>query len=159
MLSPALEDRIRTLLLEGRLSQREIARLTGTSRSTVAAIADGHRNGSLRQTADDRTAYFSTASRPRRCPQCGGMVFMPCHLCRVRAYAMERTLAAAGANAASGRASHVADEIPFVSAAVGEQSASCKPPASSLTKASLSRCRAAAAPNCCPQASKSLTNS
>jgi len=43
MLSPAEVEEVRRLLAEGRLSQRQIARLTGISRGTVGAIAQGKR--------------------------------------------------------------------------------------------------------------------
>jgi hypothetical protein len=81
---------IRHMLAEGDLSQRRIAERTGVSRGTVGAIALGRRpdHEDRRQarcggfsTADD----FSSPSRPpERCPECGGMVQMPCLACRVR---------------------------------------------------------------------------
>jgi transcriptional regulator with XRE-family HTH domain len=43
MIAPSMVDEVRRLLSEGRLSQRAIARRTGISRGTVAAIASGRR--------------------------------------------------------------------------------------------------------------------
>jgi hypothetical protein len=73
------------LLAEGNLSQRKIARLTGISRGTVGAIAAGKRPDypSSRRAAEDEPG--EPAGPPRRCPGCGGMVYMPCRLCAARA--------------------------------------------------------------------------
>jgi hypothetical protein len=81
---------IRGLLVEGELSQRKIAERVGVSRGTVAAIALGRRP----DYADRRQAgcgSFSPAGEfvppsgpAQRCPGCGGMVQMPCLVCRVR---------------------------------------------------------------------------
>lgn len=90
MISLALEERIRQLLAEGKLSQRKIARITGTSRSTVGAIANGRRHACLARSVEDGAEHFSLQQPPRRCPDCGGMVYMPCHLCRVREYAARK---------------------------------------------------------------------
>ncbi|RIK82707.1 MAG: hypothetical protein DCC68_05585 [Planctomycetota bacterium] len=87
MLSEAREKQIRMLLTEGKLSQREVSELTGTSRATVNAIARGRRSVSL-QSGNDTAACFAPKQRPRRCPGCGGMVYLPCHLCRIRRYVL-----------------------------------------------------------------------
>ncbi|MBN2475836.1 MAG: helix-turn-helix domain-containing protein [Pirellulales bacterium] len=86
MIAPEIVDEIRRLLAEGRLSQRKIARRTGVSRNTVGAIATGRRRDRKRRhpgrlEADDAPP----AGPPQRCPGCGGMVWMPCRLCRTRA--------------------------------------------------------------------------
>ena len=75
---------IRRLLAEGRHSQREIARQTGVCRGSVGTIASGRRrNGddSL-ESREDELAVLS--GPPVRCRGCGGMVYMPCVLCRVQ---------------------------------------------------------------------------
>lgn len=76
--------RVRELLAAGELSQREIARKLELSRGTVSAIATGRRT--------DRVAKPRPGEEPPlfagpylRCRGCGGMVQMPCLLCRVRA--------------------------------------------------------------------------
>jgi len=85
MIAPAVVQEVRRLLAKGRLSQRKIARLTGISRGTVGAIAAGKRpdHGLLGRAAKDE---FAAPTGPlQRCPGCGGMVYMPCRLCRTRA--------------------------------------------------------------------------
>lgn len=85
MIAASVVEEIRRLLVEGKLSQRKIARLTGISRGTVGAIAAGRRPDyeSLRSVADG--GFPGPAGPPQRCPGCGGMVYMPCRLCRARA--------------------------------------------------------------------------
>ena len=82
MLAPARVAEIHRLLAEGRLSRRAVARAVGVSRNTVAAIALGRRPDYelLRRPADDEPPL----GPPRRCPGCGGMVYLPCRLCRMR---------------------------------------------------------------------------
>lgn len=81
MIAPEIVADVRRLLAEGTHSQRKIARLTGISRGTVGAIASGRRpdynnfdNGNLEE----------PSGPPKRCPGCGGKVYMPCLLCRAR---------------------------------------------------------------------------
>jgi hypothetical protein len=87
MIVQAIADEVERLLAEGRLSQREIARATGISRGSVGAIAQGKRN--RRQTG----ALFLDPTRPlgppERCRGCGGLVYAPCILCRVRTWKAE----------------------------------------------------------------------
>jgi hypothetical protein len=84
MITPATVAEIRRLLVEEGLSQRHVAQRTGVSRGTVHAIAAGKRpDYELRGRNFD--ADFSPPNGPlRRCPECGGMVHVPCLLCRVR---------------------------------------------------------------------------
>jgi len=83
MISFAVEDEIKRLLGEGRLSQRKIARRVGVSRGTVNAIARGKRPDHGPRRPGDDSPFPS--GRPARCPTCGGLVQMPCLACRVRA--------------------------------------------------------------------------
>jgi transcriptional regulator with XRE-family HTH domain len=85
MIAPSVVQEIRRLLAEGKLSQRKIAKTTGISRGTVGAIAAGKRPDyeSLRRAANDE--FPEPTGPPQRCPGCGGMVYMPCRLCRARA--------------------------------------------------------------------------
>jgi transcriptional regulator with XRE-family HTH domain len=74
---------IERLLLEGKLSYRRIATTLGVSRSTVSAIANGKRpdyEARLRARLADEEPLGPLA----RCPTCGGRVYLPCRLCRVR---------------------------------------------------------------------------
>jgi hypothetical protein len=58
---------------------RQISRLTGVSRGTVAAILEGRWRARSRK----RKPPEEPPSGPfRRCPGCGGMVLMPCQACR-----------------------------------------------------------------------------
>ena len=83
MLASSMVKEIRRLLAEGNFSQRKIARLTGVSRGTIGAIASGKRpDYELRPRTDDE--FERPAGPPRRCPTCGGMVYMPCRLCTLR---------------------------------------------------------------------------
>jgi transcriptional regulator with XRE-family HTH domain len=83
MIAPKVVIEVRRLLDEGSLSQRKISQLTGVSRGSVRAIATGKRPDyeALRQPADD---WEEPGGPAVRCPDCGGTVFMPCQLCRVR---------------------------------------------------------------------------
>jgi hypothetical protein len=87
MIPPSVVKRIRRLLAEGRLSGREIARLTGVSRGSVTSIARGKRREPPPAPAKEVSAGPLT-----RCPGCGGMVHMPCRLCRLRARAADARL-------------------------------------------------------------------
>lgn len=81
MLSAAQVEEVRRLLAEGGRSQREIAKLTGVSRGTIGAIASGKRRD--RDPAQEEN--FSLRHGPLvRCPECGGKVYSPCVLCRIR---------------------------------------------------------------------------
>jgi hypothetical protein len=82
MLSPDLIDEVRRLLCDGH-SRRLVARRTGISRNTINRIADGRRVDH----EDSVESEFSSIPRtkPKRCRTCGGMVYPPCKLCRLRA--------------------------------------------------------------------------
>ena len=85
MLDEALVDEIKRLLATGQHSERKIARMTGVSRGTVSAIALGRRPDyrAIRSKAAEQDAPpFS--GPPQRCPTCGGLVLMPCAVCRTR---------------------------------------------------------------------------
>jgi hypothetical protein len=75
MLDPMKSAHIERLLQQGDLSQRQIARLAGVGRSSVAATAQGQRGDA-----------GEPESRPSRCPGCGGLVLLPCRLCFVRSW-------------------------------------------------------------------------
>lgn len=94
MIAPSVVNRIKCLLAEGTLSQRKIAGLTGVSRGTVGAIARGNRPDyeAIRKKAGEE-APEEPAGPPQRCPTCGGMVTMPCRVCRVRKLVAQRRVA------------------------------------------------------------------
>ena len=81
MLRPAMIENVRRLLATGKHSWRTIARLSGVSRGTVAAVAHGTRRG-RRPVRDE---LQEEAPGPvERCPECGAMGESPCRACRVR---------------------------------------------------------------------------
>ncbi len=82
MLAPGTVLEIRRLLASGHHSQRQVARITGVSRGTVGAIALGRRPDYPPEPEDNEP---NTNVPPVRCPGCGGWVYAPCRLCRVRA--------------------------------------------------------------------------
>lgn len=85
MLASEVVDKIRCLLSEGQLSQRAIARLLGVNRGTVSAIALGRgRYDELSKRRRSREEVPPPSGCPRRCPECGALVQMPCVACRVR---------------------------------------------------------------------------
>lgn len=83
MIAPDVVLEIKRLLAIGQSSQRTIARLTGVSRATVGMIASGQRADCVPRPRDDE--FDRPAGPPIRCPTCGGRVYAPCRLCRVRA--------------------------------------------------------------------------
>lgn len=93
MLTESQVEWVVQLLDEKNLSQRAIALETGISRGTIGAIARGERPRQLYRKATDEAAF--DFGPPARCRGCGGLVQMPCLLCRVRALlAVERRMLA-----------------------------------------------------------------
>jgi hypothetical protein len=84
MIPQSLVEEVRRLLTQPGVSQRRIAILTGVSRASVGAIAAGRRpDYPVRCNPDD--SFEDIPRGPaERCHTCGGMVYMPCRLCRVR---------------------------------------------------------------------------
>jgi transposase InsO family protein len=83
MIDPALVETVRGLLAGGKLSQRKIAKLTGVSRGTVGAIANGtRRDYPPRQPAEDE--LLRPTGPPQYCGHCGAVVYMPCRACALR---------------------------------------------------------------------------
>lgn len=81
MLSRYLADKVLYLLTEEKLSQRQVARLTGVSRATVAAIARGEWHARYRSRPSQDG---DTAPPPCRCHDCGALVTPPCLACQIR---------------------------------------------------------------------------
>jgi hypothetical protein len=84
MIAPHLVDQIQKLLADGKSSHRKIAQSTGVSRGTIAAIASGRRRIRPRTTFIWEEEPLVPDTPPRRCPGCGGMVYMPCRACRTQ---------------------------------------------------------------------------
>jgi hypothetical protein len=72
-------------LKDSGLSQRAISRALGINRGTVGKIIHGHlpRKFIAKQEIKDDEPIFPSGP-PERCPGCGGLVYMPCILCRTR---------------------------------------------------------------------------
>lgn len=85
MISPVQVDEIRRLLAAGTHSLRKIARRTGVSRGTVAAIAHGRRRDRIPK-GDPEDLGEEPPGPVQRCPQCGALAQSPCRACRVRGW-------------------------------------------------------------------------
>jgi len=85
MIAAQVVDEIRRLLAEGHYSQRQIARLTKVSRGTVNCIAAGRRPDYQSPRHSRPAEPAQPVGPPQRCAGCGGMVYLPCRLCRARA--------------------------------------------------------------------------
>jgi DNA transposition AAA+ family ATPase len=85
VIAAAVVDQVRDLLAAGVISQRKIAQRVGVSRGTVNAIARGKRTDYVARQAVSEADFTPPGGPPVRCPECGGMVQMPCLLCYVRA--------------------------------------------------------------------------
>jgi hypothetical protein len=86
MLSQQVIDEARRLLFEGQMSQRQIAEQLHISRGTVNALSLGQRGAYGRETATAQPMPIRIA----RCRGCGGLVYLPCILCRTRRFIEER---------------------------------------------------------------------
>lgn len=88
MIDTEIVAEIERLLDEDKLSQRKIAQLLGVSRGSVDAIAAGKRF--------DREMFVEEeVDEPigplERCPDCGGLVVMPCRACHERTRMVRRS--------------------------------------------------------------------
>jgi hypothetical protein len=84
MIAPHLIEQVQQLLIEGKFSHRKIERITGVSRGTIGAIAAGKRCIRPRSAGFWEDEPVVPDVPPQRCPDCGGMVYMPCRLCRTQ---------------------------------------------------------------------------
>lgn len=87
MLSNALIEAAQRLLIEGKLSHRSIAKKLDVSRGSVSAIASGMLRPHTPAVPDDGPLESGPIER---CSSCGGRVYMPCRLCHVREWKIER---------------------------------------------------------------------
>jgi hypothetical protein len=85
MIAEAKICEVQRLLEVGGLSRRKIAKMVGISRVVVGAIADGTRPDYEARRHARQEDYPETLGPLGRCAGCGGLVYAPCRLCRVRA--------------------------------------------------------------------------
>jgi DNA-binding XRE family transcriptional regulator len=87
MISRAVVIEVRRWLAESCLTQEEIAARVGVSKGTVNAISRGlrpERPPRLATSDDEERLDDADRPPPQRCRGCGGMVYLPCLLCRLR---------------------------------------------------------------------------
>lgn len=99
-----LQQKIETLLADGSLSQRQVARVLNVSRTVVKAIADEKRT--RRERILQKVVRESALKR--RCPTCGYHVPQPCVYCRALEY---RRRSCGGDSRPDARNSIGADEV------------------------------------------------
>ena len=87
MIEPWIVEEIRWLLAQKMWKYGEIARTTGVCRATVGRIARRERPYDK---APEPPAEPEPVGPPVRCKGCGGLVYMPCILCRVRRWIARR---------------------------------------------------------------------
>jgi predicted XRE-type DNA-binding protein len=92
MLPLTIVEEVCRLLEEDELSQRQIAARLGISRGTVNAIALGKRGVFGRESDMLGAELVRRDCSPVRCPGCKALVYMPCVLCRTRAYLATREI-------------------------------------------------------------------
>ena len=83
-IAPKAAAEIQRLLDLKTHSQRKIAVLVGVSRGTVGTIASGRRRYGDASPDPCDNVPEEPSGPPARCPGCGGLVYMPCLLCRLR---------------------------------------------------------------------------
>jgi len=88
MINNAAIQKIQILLKQGKMSQRQIAKHIGVSRGTVQAVARGKRTLVTTKTV----SWVVPTGQPKRCPQCGGHVRMPCLACQILENISDSTL-------------------------------------------------------------------
>jgi hypothetical protein len=84
MITISVVKEIELLLAKGKYSHRRIALLLKVSRGTVSAIAKGERPDYESFHQKRREELEEPGGPLQRCPGCGGMVYLPCRLCRMR---------------------------------------------------------------------------
>ena len=90
VIAPLVVAEIKRLLCEG-VSQRDIARRIGVSRTTVGAIATGKRQEQAVEKEAVAEPGPDLLSLPTRCNRCGYKVHLPCQVCRVRGFISKTT--------------------------------------------------------------------
>jgi hypothetical protein len=84
MITRKIVLRVCRLLEKPNMNRRKIARRVGVDRSTVDRIACGRHRHLIALPDADNEPVERPDEPPRRCPDCGGLVTMPCRLCGLR---------------------------------------------------------------------------
>jgi len=71
------------LVKQGKMSQRQIAKRLGVSRGTVQAVAHGKRLEHIPVAMNAAATWVVPSGKPKRCPDCGSWVKMPCLACQL----------------------------------------------------------------------------
>ena len=71
------------LVKQGKMSQRQIAKRLGVSRGTVQAVAQGRRSEHIPAAIASAVTWIVPSGKPKRCPDCGSCVKMPCLACQL----------------------------------------------------------------------------
>ena len=84
MIAQSKIEEVQRMLAETDFSQRKIAKMTGVSRAVVGSVASGKRPDyeAIRKEKND---LYQPTGPLKRCKGCGGMVYDPCRLCKLRA--------------------------------------------------------------------------
>ena len=72
------------LAATGQWSQRRLARFFGIARDTVKNVLEGKYQAHQQEREANDHLLFDQVDPPHRCPGCGGLVHLPCHLCHIR---------------------------------------------------------------------------
>ena len=85
MITNDIIRKIMHLIKQGKMSQREIAKRFGVSRGTVQAVAHGRRSEYIPTSMKVAATWVVPSGKPKRCPDCGSWVKMPCLACQLLA--------------------------------------------------------------------------
>jgi len=83
MINNDIIKKITLLVKQGTLSQRQIAKRLGVSRGTVQAVVHGRRTERIPFTMKAAASWVVPSGQPKRCPECGSWVKMPCLACQL----------------------------------------------------------------------------
>lgn len=89
MIAAEVIEEVQRMLVTGKHSCREISRRTRVSRSTIERIAKGERLAHC-PTGDFAGTQIERSTVAERCPDCGGMVYLPCLPCDAKLFRERR---------------------------------------------------------------------
>lgn len=86
VIDSATAERIKYLLFVEKRSQHAVSRITGVSRGVIGGIASGKRPDFDEIRRQKQADSLEPSGPPVKCPGCGYRIYMPCRICRTRAY-------------------------------------------------------------------------